>query len=1102
MSKEQKKDNFQKKKTEHKPNQIVLSNKRSIRYKIIKIQKNTVKSKKRKVDTASTALQSQKQANQKPEDLQRATDIVSKNRRKNSSSLNTSNRNTTPEYSGDKKYKEFAKMTAIKKQFETQNNNTAKKQISSQGKNNTQKKDFASKATNNNVIQPVINNINVNRTENQRTKAAEINDRLKADVTKARNSTAAVENDMKSFSVQKAKETYKVKHLVKKGNVDSNRFRNAVNNTIKKEIDQNVNYNEYKGEAVLHYKKMLCITNQEQRISQDKKRAEDKALQNERLLKSVTTAVTLVKEPKQAAVNLTKDAIRKSKVGNAALTVAEDIRSYEDASKANSVGDGFSQVTSVLPDRHLKNAVRKTATDVITGRAKAEQLARKGGSLNRKYGYEAAKAQRAERNARAAKDSAIRKAKIQFYKEEKGLIKSASAMKNTKVAIKKAVEVAGKAVAEVSKKAAIALIAAIGPELLIILVIIIVIACLFTWMNPHEETIYVDETNTWETVKVETDKEILNGYIRHIRDYFDKKQLEILEVVDNNFGGFTPDKYNYDKTESKDGELTFDEPPKLNTEYVVYSVNKDVTYKYVTGGAMGATYWSEPIVKSSTGENIIRKEFFKNDPDLGYEVRTTSFDYEFERVYLLCAVNIEQYWMSKGLMKYYDTPYIFTCENGKFSASQDITNEMIVLRRDGEIIYEGSAVTYIMSHPELFEHTAVVKITEPLHEILDTKCSWNEEKKGEIIDDNQYVFENYIWNLYEYGNQWIKLSDDCDYESIIAMAAIKKWREIEADGFDPDAYAFEITDDDLDYCLNNLYDFSYGYKTGKCKYENCHKYYDDGATFYECDRPTTHKHLIGEVTNLELAGGIDYVLNKILVPPKASDYSTTEEYNKAKEQFKTDKEIYKVYVEFIHNELGTSTKLPDYENNEEAQYRLLRMYQAKNGKKPSNPPTDVKCKPRKEWITKTVYGPDDTDMANSVITFHEWQNTTQYAYLDVSWTAPAEEKVSSEKKVEISGYKIYAYNSSTGSKKLLKTTVGDSTSCTIEYMVGDYCSEITYYTEEYYKGGVKKTRQQIATKTFRLTTLPRFVNIIVEAYNDAGSGPQSSPPVYVKIEED
>ena len=69
-------------------------------------------------------------------------------------------------------------------------------------------------------------------------------------------------------------------------------------------------------------------------------------------------------------------------------------------------------------------------------------------------------------------------------------------------------------------------------------------------------------------------------------------------------------------------------------------------------------------------------------------------------------------------------------------------------------------------------------------------------------------------------------------------------------------------------------------------------------------------------------------------------------------------------------------------------------------------------------------------------------------------------------------------------------------------MVGDYCSETTYYTEEYYNGGVKKTRLQIATKTFRLTTLPRFVNIIVEAYNDAGSGPQSSPPVYVKIEED
>ena len=1088
MAKEHKKEPNQDVRSERIIQNIVLSRnteKKIVRYKVVKIQQNVI-IRRKKADTLTTAVQSRKQTNNSLENIQKISNISKNiNKKGNTTPSNTNKRTTSGEKSDDNKYIEAAKLASAKEIYKE--NTDAELKTSTTG--------WINKAS---AQQSV--------TESQRKKAAEINERLKSNIAKSRSEGAIFEAEIKAYAISKAKETYKINYVTKKGNIDSARFRQALNNTLKKNILRDEKVGNYEKKAALHYKKSYKLTLKARKLEKRLEKAEHKTETKESIYKAAKTTINLIKNPKQAVKEEVEKKIRESKIGNAALNLKDDIRDVDKAAEADSLGEGTANVVMALPEKYIKNTVTKVIQEKIekslTGKGKVEELERKRKQVERKYGYEKTKAQRADRNAKNAKESAVRKAKVQYYKEEKGLSKSKDVSKNVKNGISQAVNKVGKWIMTEIKKEGSAIIGALGAVVLVLVLIIVVISSLFTWINPHEETIYVDETNTWETVKVETDKEVLNGYIRHIQDYFDKKQLEILEVVDNNFGGFTPDKYNYYKTESKDGELTFDEPPKLNTEYVVYSVNKDVTYKYVTGGAMGATFWSEPTVTSSTGENIIRKEFFKNDPDLGYEVRTTSFDYEFERVYLLCAVNIEQYWMSKGLMKYYDTPYIFTCENGKFSASQDITNEMIVLRRDGEIIYEGSAVTYIMSHPELFEHTAVVKITEPLHEILDTKCSWNEKKREEIIDDNQYVFENYIWNLYEYGNQWIKLSDDCDYESIIAMAAIKKWREIEADGFDPDTYTFEITDDDLDYCLNNLYDFSYGYKRGKCKYENCHKYYVDGAPFYKCDRATTHKHLIGEVTNLELAGGIDYVLNKILVPPKASDYSTTEEYNKAKEQFKTDKEIYKVYVEFIHDELGTSTKLPDYENNEEAQYRLLRMYQAKNGKKPSNPPTDVKCKPRKEWVTKTVYGADDTDMANSFITFHEWQNKTQYAYLDVSWTAPAEEKVSSEKKVEISGYKIYAYNSSNGSKKLLKTTVGDSTSCTIEYMVGDYCSETTYYTEEYYNGGVKKTRLQIATKTFRLTTLPRFVNIIVEAYNDAGSGPQSSPPVYVKIEED
>ena len=424
----------------------------------------------------------------------------------------------------------------------------------------------------------------------------------------------------------------------------------------------------------------------------------------------------------------------------------------------------------------------------------------------------------------------------------------------------------------------------------------------------------------------------------------------------------------------------------------------------------------------------MRTEYYKYDYDLGYEQRTTSLDYDYTRTYLLCAIDIEAYLNSlpeeghRGKLGNTDDGPIYSCNNGKFSVNQDITDEKITVLKKGAVIYDGTVLNYIMQTPKIFEHTVSLAVgTGPSVKIYKGSIKWEHKTETEIISDEQYVFTNYIWNLYEYGNQWIKLSDDCDFEHIIAMAAIKKWQEIEADGFDANTYAFEITDDDLDYCLDNLYEFYYSYRSGQCRNNNCHKYItgDPPRAQYTCNRSTTHKHLIGQVTNYELIGGIDFALNKILKMPKRSDYSSDEEYNTAKAQFETDKEIYEVYAEYISDELGTSTKLPDYENDRDAQYRLLRMHQASYGKRPSNPPQNVKITSHKKQAAPITPSQAATSPR---------AKTWEHYYISIQWEAPDTEYVSKDEAVVITNYDIYEVNRSTGKRRLLARVGSDQTS--------------------------------------------------------------------------
>lgn len=1061
MSKEHKKPRIQTIKPERKKQNIVLSENRSVKYKIVKIQQNAV-IRKKKTDTASTAVQSQKQTDKKPENIQKAVNINSKSRRKS-----ISNKTAAPENNSGDKYKETVKRAEVQKQFRTESSAPKTPDIKSdyslKSKETVKRtEDFVQKGT-----------------EERKRKAAEINNKLKAEVIKARTETQSLENDLKSYAVENAKKAHMVKHL-KKGNVDSERFRKAVNNTIKKQIHRDSDCGKYKSEAALHYKKSLSYAVKGKKIEKRLEKAEKKAARNEKILAAGKAAAVVLTKPEQAGKQIIEDQIRKSKLGNAILNINNDLQTINNAAEANSLGEGTANVVMALPEKYVKNSVKNTVAKTLTGRGKADRLGKKKKRIDRKYGAEQAKVERAERKARRAKDSAIRKAKVQFYKEEKGLTKSQSIIKNIKNGISHAAAGIGKLAIESGKNAIVAIISALGPTVILFLSIIAVISALFSWIIPHEETFYIEDTNTWEPVMVGTDEEILKGYLRHIGDYFDKKQLEILEVVDINFDGFAPDKYDYTHVEDRGDVMNFENMPKLSTEYTVYYISRTYAYKTVTGVIPGDRYnqakpiWSDPIeVTESAPENpVLRMEYYKFDNDLGYEIRTMSVNYDFTRTYVLCGLDIEAYLNSKAEEDpiTHKVP-LYSCENGVFARNQDITDEVMTLRKDGVTVYSGSVPGYLMANPEIFEHTVPLHIPSGGEQCSD-KSEWRQQTEAEIMDDGQYVFDNYIWNLNEYGNRWIKLSDDCDYESIIAMAAIKKWQEIESDGFDSSTYSFEITEEDLKYCLDSLFTVTYGYTSGRCTGDDCHCYTtgDPPHKEYTCNRALTHKHLRGQVANLEVAGGIDYVLNRILKVPVPSDYSSDVEYQKAKSQFETDKEIYEVYREYIKNELGTSTKLPDYEHNREAQYRLLRMHQAGYGKKPSNPPTNVSVSCSKKAV----------DLPPS--TGYRSYDIEEHYYLNVTWDPPAAEEYAKGKFVEINGYNVYAYDRSKGTKKLLMQVSGTSAN-NIDFGVGNYGSSESITRED---GTILRKR----------LSGPTFTYIIVEAYNDGGSGPQSKP-VYV-----
>lgn len=809
-----------------------------------------------------------------------------------------------------------------------------------------------------------------------------------------------------------------------------------------------------------------------------------------------------------AAKKVIEEAAKKHKsigeISRASGAVGELSSSIE---RENSVGSAVASAFTAVP----KYYISQKAADTVK---KSSQKHYKD-KLDKKLSALRAQQKAAEKRIeQLKKEQAKRQVKINIYKAENGITsKSNSASQNIKAVIKSQHKAAKAAAAAKSSAAIVAASGGVLFPILGIVVIIIIIAALFSWIIPHEETFYVEEDNAWEPVMVESNDEILKGYIKHIQDYFDKKQLEILSKVDFEFGGFEPDKYEWEHTENNPNAIEEDADPKFPVETKGYYISVKKTECTVIDTTPGDRYtpskpiWSEGVTttthhadaKGSNGSwdeswRVMHEEYYKINEDYGYEMRTTSEDYDYVATYLDYSVDVAGFWNSIEQIKEdkYGTRFftkdVYRCEliTGEVVTeggsdvgnlgilghiARDISGYTLRLYKNDSMIYNGDYADYLKSHPELFMHVENVpaaiyfgifsdgensQISYGTLRPATYELSYITRNRTEIAEDLQYIPDRHIWNLNEYGNRWIKLSDDCDFEHIIAMAAVKKWQDISSDDFDQDTYRFEITDEDLDYCLGKLYEFSYSYRVGQCQYANCQRGGDPPHVY--CNRASTHKHLIGKVTNLQVAGGIDYVLNRILKIPLRADYSSDEEYQTAMNDFETCKDIYQVYAEYISDELGTSTKLADYENDSNAQYRLLRMYQATNGKAPSNPPKNVKISSYKKQAAPITTSEAATSPSAK---FYE------HYYITIQWDAPDAEYISKDETVEITNYDIYEIDRSKGKRTLIARVGSDQTSV-VDLDIG---------SGKTYNGQVDDT----------VTVGEQQISIVIQSVNDHGN---------------
>ena len=144
--------------------------------------------------------------------------------------------------------------------------------------------------------------------------------------------------------------------------------------------------------------------------------------------------------------------------------------------------------------------------------------------------------------------------------------------------------------------------------------------------------------------------------------------------------------------------------------------------------------------------------------------------------------------------------------------------------------------------------------------IGDKQRNINSIVDGFVCDHRGYSPYSEITSLNQFGNKKIATED---YNEILAILAVKKYREMEGDSDNMDAMELNFTDAEISETVERFYTFEYSYSYGHCSGNDCKKKtrkvvhnrgtkneWTETITTYYCDK--NHKWLHGKVTNKTL----------------------------------------------------------------------------------------------------------------------------------------------------------------------------------------------------------------------------------------------------------
>lgn len=212
---------------------------------------------------------------------------------------------------------------------------------------------------------------------------------------------------------------------------------------------------------------------------------------------------------------------------------------------------------------------------------------------------------------------------------------------------------------------------------------------------------------------------------------------------------------------------------------------------------------------------------------------------------------------------------------------------MLVLLINGLVTLVSAAITslfsWLISEDEDKSSEDILNdySTSIVEYIKEKQSEIDEIVEGFVCDKRQYPPYDEITELNQYGNKDIA---DIDENSVLAILAVIRYRDLQEDGDEEQEIKFEFTDDEIAEVIEKFYDFEYRYEYGNCHYPYCKcktevTVYNEGtpyeytveSTEYYCD--VQHQWLCGEVTN--------YTVDDVLL-----EYDFTDE----------EKDLYEMYL--------------------------------------------------------------------------------------------------------------------------------------------------------------------------------------------------------------